>query len=153
MGILELEATVAMGTTFELGSTTLETVRVKLTPFKPNEFWSDGNKKRKFDGLLGFPEIKKIGERIKFIVKNDRVDHIIIDDFPPDANTAYDETDISSKIFLSRNKPYINLTIEGQSYACLWDTGWDVTTISDSIYKKHADVIPRTDFDYSANRF
>ena len=51
-------------------------------------------------------------------------------------------------MFLGYNasKPIINLTIEDQSYACLFDTGWDVTTISEFIYTKHSDVISRRKF-------
>ena len=66
-----------------LGSISLENVHVSLTPFKPNEFWWDGETKEKFDGLLGFDEIRKLGERIRSVVKNNRVDHISIDDLPP----------------------------------------------------------------------
>lgn len=33
------------------------------------------------------------------------------------------------------------MKIEDQSYACLWDTGWDVTTLSKAMYDKHSAVI------------
>ena len=132
----------------KLGPVSLENVHVNLTPFKPNEFWFDGKNKENFDGILGFNEIKKLGERIRFIVKNNRVDHIIIDDLPPDATAIEENQDIETKIFLGHqaSKPFINLKIGDQSYACLWDTGWDVTTISEAIYAKHSDVITRKDF-------
>lgn len=129
--------------TLKLGSISLKNVHVSLTPFKPNEFWCDGKNKENFDGLLGFDEIKKLGDRISFAVKNDRVDHIIIENYSPDETIIDENSDIETKIILGAHasKPYVNLKIEGQSYACLWDTGWDVTTLSKTMYDKHADVI------------
>jgi hypothetical protein len=134
--------------TLSIGSLTLENVRVALTPFKPNEFWRYGNNKENFDGILGFDEIRKLGDRITFVVKNDRVDNIVIENYSPDRPTpnvpiSDGNSDFGTKIFLGANtsKPYVNLKIEDQSYTCLWDTGWDVTTLSKALYDRHSAVI------------
>lgn len=86
--------------TLSIGSISLENVHVDLTPFKPNEFWRRGNKTENFDGILGFDEIRKLGDRISFAVKNDRVDHIIIENYSSDGTIIDENNDIESKILL-----------------------------------------------------
>ena len=83
-----------------------------------------------FNMLIGYPEIRGLGHKFSFHVKDNRIDHIKVD--PNSAPLVG-----TQNMFQLTNKLIAELVIDGTSYSCVFDTGATSTFVSEAIFKKY----------------
>lgn len=132
IGDLRFSATFGLAGTLQIGAVTFQDTVVTVlngeNPFRThanNENW-----------IFGFSEIQHLGEKLAFHVVDGRVDHLIVE---PDNVPRF--TDEPNNMARLRDKLVTELVIDGESYACIFDTGAIVSTISQTIFDRHKDAL------------
>lgn len=82
-------------------------------------------------GILGFPLLARFGE-IDFQVEHNRVARVTLR-----RPLAMGSSNDTPNMMIREDKPYIHVTVEGETYSCIFDTGAPRSLFSGTIIARH----------------
>lgn len=83
-------------------------------------------------GILGFPLLSRFGE-MQFHVTGERIEHVTLRRPAGQGDHLSDRPNV----MIREDKPYLHISLDGQTYSCIFDTGAPRSVFSSVIIARH----------------